>query len=105
MVVEAVGVSEEMLGNSGVSKKMVGVCDKLGFHIIKTYKHLFTPQGISLVFILKESHLAIHTWPEKGYFHMDAVTCSKEDVKIMRLVEELVLQFKPRSTRVLRLKY
>ncbi|MFH1864021.1 MAG: S-adenosylmethionine decarboxylase [bacterium] len=63
MVVEAVGVSEEMLGNSGVSKKMVGVCDKLGFHIIKTYKHLFTPQGISLVFILKESHLAIHTWP------------------------------------------
>ena len=35
----------------------------------------FEPQGVSGTVILAESHLSIHTWPEKGYAAMDFYTC------------------------------
>ena len=37
--------------------------------------HQFTPQGISVVAVLAESHLSIHTWPELGYAALDVYTC------------------------------
>ena len=37
--------------------------------------HRFEPQGVSGTVILAESHLSIHTWPEKGYAAMDFYTC------------------------------
>lgn len=35
----------------------------------------FTPQGVTGVAILAESHLMIHTWPEIGYAAVDVFTC------------------------------
>ncbi len=37
--------------------------------------HRFSPQGISGVIIIAESHLTIHTWPEHGYAAADIFTC------------------------------
>lgn len=37
--------------------------------------HRFSPQGVSGVVIIAESHLAIHTWPEHGYAAVDLFTC------------------------------
>jgi len=35
----------------------------------------FTPQGITAVCLLSESHISIHTWPEKSYAAVDVFTC------------------------------
>lgn len=43
---------------------------------IKT--HTFSPQGVTGVALLAESHLAIHTWPEHGYVAADFFTCGTE---------------------------
>jgi S-adenosylmethionine decarboxylase len=37
--------------------------------------HRFTPQGISGVVVIAESHVFIHTWPEHGYAAVDIFTC------------------------------
>jgi S-adenosylmethionine decarboxylase proenzyme len=37
--------------------------------------HHFSPQGVSGVVIIAESHLSIHTWPEHGYAAVDIFTC------------------------------
>jgi S-adenosylmethionine decarboxylase len=37
--------------------------------------HRFSPQGISGVVIIAESHLSIHSWPEYGYAAVDIFTC------------------------------
>jgi S-adenosylmethionine decarboxylase len=37
----------------------------------------FTPQGITAVCLLSESHLSIHTWPEKKYAAIDIFTCGE----------------------------
>lgn len=38
----------------------------------------FSPQGITLLILLSESHLAIHTWPEKGIMALECFTCGDE---------------------------
>jgi len=48
----------------------------LDLNVVKKLSHLFSPQGITLIYILSESHLIIHTWPESGFIHIDMVTCS-----------------------------
>ncbi|HHY35599.1 MAG TPA: S-adenosylmethionine decarboxylase proenzyme [Firmicutes bacterium] len=37
--------------------------------------HRFSPQGVSGVVVISESHIAIHTWPEYGYAAVDVFTC------------------------------
>lgn len=39
--------------------------------------HKFSPQGVSGVVVIAESHLSIHTWPELGYAAIDIYTCGE----------------------------
>ncbi len=48
----------------------------LELKIVKKISRIFHSKGITLAFILSESHLLIHTWPELGLIHIDLVTCS-----------------------------
>ncbi len=40
-------------------------------------KHHFTPHGASVVVLLAESHISVHTWPEHGYAAVDLLTCGE----------------------------
>jgi S-adenosylmethionine decarboxylase len=54
--------------------------------------HKFSPQGVSGVVIIAESHLTIHTWPEFGYAAVDVFTCGtsvKPEIAAEILVEKL----------------
>ena len=46
----------------------------LGLHL-----HRFSPQGITGVAILAESHITVHTWPELGFGAFDAFMCGAAD--------------------------
>jgi S-adenosylmethionine decarboxylase len=37
--------------------------------------HKFDPQGLTGIAMLADSHISIHTWPEKGMAVCDAFTC------------------------------
>lgn len=45
--------------------------------VLHAARHHFTPQGVTVVLVLAESHLAIHTWPEHRYASVDLLTCGK----------------------------
>ena len=45
--------------------------------IVTSIFHPFSPQGLSGVVVIEESHLSIHTWPEYGYAAVDFFTCGK----------------------------
>jgi len=38
-------------------------------------KHKFNPQGLTVLALLSESHISIHTYPEHGYIAVDMFTC------------------------------
>ena len=39
--------------------------------------HKFEPHGVSGVAVLAESHISIHTWPEKSYAALDIFVCGE----------------------------
>ena len=60
---------------SKVEKIMVDAALKSGAEVREVAFHKFSPQGVSGVVVISESHLAIHTWPELGYAAVDVFTC------------------------------
>lgn len=58
-----------------VESIMVNAALAAGAEIREVAFHKFSPQGVSGVVVISESHLAIHTWPELGYAAVDVFTC------------------------------
>ena len=52
--------------------------------------HKFEPQGLTGIAMLAESHLSIHTWPEKGMAVCDVFTCgdTAEPEKAVEYMQE-----------------
>ncbi len=60
---------------AGVRKAMIRAAEEAGAEVREVAFHRFSPQGISGVVVIAESHLSIHTWPELGYAAIDVYTC------------------------------
>jgi S-adenosylmethionine decarboxylase len=54
----------------------VSACGATLLHI---HTHKFSPQGVSGVAVLAESHISVHTWPEIGYGAFDVFMCGEAD--------------------------
>lgn len=65
--------------------------------------HQFSPQGVSGVAIISESHISIHTWPEYDFATIDIFTCG-EKTKPYRAAVILKKYFQPESSEVIELK-
>lgn len=58
-----------------------------GGHVLDTSHVIFPNGAITLVLILAESHLSIHTWPEENLIALDLFSCGAIDGQ--RVVDEL----------------
>jgi len=56
-------------------KTLTEVAEAIGATIINDDFYQFTPQGVSGILIIAESHISIHTWPEYSYAAVDVFTC------------------------------
>lgn len=61
-----------------VEKQLLDLTKVLDFSIVKSVIHHFSPIGVSGVIVIKESHIAIHTWPEYNYVAIDFFTCNQK---------------------------
>lgn len=79
ILAEIHGCDPEILNNrSLIEKIMVESALEAGAEIREVAFHKFSPQGVSGVVVISESHLAIHTWPELGYAAVDVFTCGEK---------------------------
>lgn len=52
------------------------IVSKCGATLLHIHLHHFTPSGgISGVAVLAESHISVHTWPERDYAAFDVFMC------------------------------
>ena len=53
-----------------------------GATVLETVFKKFDPQGATVICLLAESHISIHTWPEEGKAAVDCYTCGDSDPKL-----------------------
>lgn len=82
---------------------LVSAALSAGAQVLETAFHRFSPQGVSGVVVISESHLAIHTWPELGYAAVDVFTCG-ERVDPWVAVEAIVKEFGAESVTASEIK-
>jgi S-adenosylmethionine decarboxylase len=54
---------------------LLDTAKQIGATVLNEVFHRFSPQGVSGVVVIAESHLCIHTWPEYNYAAVDIFTC------------------------------
>jgi S-adenosylmethionine decarboxylase len=70
-----------------------------GATMLKLDLHCFTPSGgITGVAVLAESHISVHTWPERAYAAVDVFMCGDADPH--KAIEVLRHAFFPRMLTV-----
>ncbi len=52
--------------------------DHAGYGVVNFTEHHFSPQGYTCIWLLSESHLALHTFPEEQKTYVELSGCSKE---------------------------
>ena len=96
-VIEASGCDPEILTDANALKKILLEAAKVGeMDVRSTYFYKFTPQGVSGMVIVSESHISIHTWPEKGYAAIDVYTCdtnSKPEKTVNYILEKIKAEY------------
>jgi S-adenosylmethionine decarboxylase len=51
------------------------ICKAYDFTVLNRAAYEFSPQGLSILYLLSESHISIHTFPERDYIALDIYTC------------------------------
>ena len=77
--------------------------DAAGLTPVGELFHRFpAPGGVTGVVLLAESHLAVHTWPERGVVTLDAYVCNgraDNSAAALRLVDHLIAAFAPQQVQ------
>ncbi|SET21714.1 adenosylmethionine decarboxylase [Oceanicella actignis] len=93
-VIDAEGLDDE----ARIQKAFRDCVEECGATLLHIHTHKFTPQGVSGVAVLAESHISVHTWPEVGYGAFDVFMCG--DAEPWRSVEVLRKAFNAGEVRV-----
>ncbi|HXL05088.1 MAG: S-adenosylmethionine decarboxylase proenzyme [Firmicutes bacterium] len=96
ILIEAYDCDPKILDDIAVVEEtMVNAALRAGAEVREVAFHKFSPQGVSGVVVISESHLSVHTWPEFGYAAVDVFTCG-DTVDPMVAVDYIRDEFKAR---------
>ena len=76
LIVELGGCDPARLDDPEVIRALIRAgAAAAGTRLLSEVVHRFEPMGVTGLGLLAESHLAVHTWPERGYAAVDLLTC------------------------------
>ncbi len=75
----------------GLEAALVSAAGAEGVTVLGTLKHAFDPSGVTILLLLAESHVSLHTYPEEGKAFFDAFTCGvqHEPLRLFRRFAEM----------------
>lgn len=59
-------------------QRLEELLNRSAFEVLGFMDHHFTPQGYTCIWLLGESHLAVHTYPEESKSYIELTSCVKE---------------------------
>ena len=82
-----------------IRETLIEAVQVAGATLLHIHLHHFTPNGgVSGVAVLAESHISIHTWPERHYAALDIFMCG--DAQPEKAIPVLERAFAPSETKV-----
>lgn len=82
IICDAWGISKELLDDSWEIKQLMDEAIKLvGATVLNIDIKTFVPSGCTIIYTLSESHMSIHTYPDKGFAGIDMYTCGNVKTK------------------------
>lgn len=103
VAVDTWGVDFNLLNNAEwLQSQMVEAAEASGATVLSVQAKQFEPQGATVLVLLSESHLSIHTYPEKGFAAIDCYTCG-DTVDPQVAIDYLVSVLKPENTHAKKL--
>ena len=98
VAVDTWGVQFEKLNDTDwLQAQMVEAAEASGATVLSVQARQFEPQGSTVLVMLSESHLSIHTYPERGFAAIDCYTCG-ETVDPQLAIDHMVAVLKPSTT-------
>jgi len=98
ILAEFYGVESSLLASVEPVKRILEeAVEKSGMSKLDSSYHQFNPHGVTGYVLLGESHVSIHTWPEKGFLALDIFTCGPPE-KAEKAYQLLLKNFKPKKT-------
>jgi S-adenosylmethionine decarboxylase len=81
---------EDLLINSAI------VC---GANVISSQHKKFEPSGVTVLVLLSESHISIHTYPDKGFASIDCYTCG-EHIDPRKAIDVIIKMLAPAESYI-----
>jgi S-adenosylmethionine decarboxylase len=79
LIIDLIG-AERLDDLPHIERTLKDCVEASGATLLHIHLHHFTPNGgVSGVAVLAESHISIHSWPERGYAAMDVFMCGKAE--------------------------
>ncbi|HEY9892283.1 MAG TPA: adenosylmethionine decarboxylase [Candidatus Sericytochromatia bacterium] len=95
LVVDAWQAPEDLLNDpEGIRNALIDAISAGEATLIDLCVHQFSPHGVTATATLAESHIAIHTWPEHGYFAADLFFCGRGKPEVAMKLLQTALQAK-----------
>lgn len=102
LIAELSYCSTAILNNKDKIEEMLSSnIKKCKIEIKKITSHQFNPIGITVIAIISESHIAIHTYPEARHVSVDIFTCSSNPLKSKKLLMLLAKSFRAKTSQIL----
>jgi S-adenosylmethionine decarboxylase proenzyme len=107
IIVDMYDVNIDKLTNITVNKnnwdEFMRSCFKsANITLLQTSWNDFNNNGaFTVLYLLAESHLSIHTWPEHKYIALDVFTCGNSNTQL--IVNQLIDYFEPSKNKIVNL--
>ncbi len=97
---EAYNCDRGLLDNEEFLKEqIIEAINKTKLTLLEISSYKFSPQGVTIVALLSESHISIHTWPENGSAALDVFTCGETNPEVAMLHMILALKSTSHNTK------
>lgn len=74
-----------------------------GLHCEEIITHKFEPVGVTILAIISESHIGLHTYPESNHLSLDVFTCT-DPKKNLNFIEYFKKKLTPAKVRIAQLQ-
>ncbi len=77
LLVDAYGCSADLNDDVFLLNLLERAAEAARSHVVERVVHKYPKEGVTVILILAETHLSVHTWPEHGYAAVDVFICGE----------------------------